>query len=298
MRKVIVRIKGGLGNQLYGYAAARRLSLVNDTELVIDSVSGFERDYQYKRKYTLARFAIPCRIANKDECFFPFERTRRAIAKLLAKRKPFEHRSYIEQEFSDLDNRLINLKIINPETTIDGLWQSEAYFKDIADTIRSDLRIQPSVNKMNIDAKNWILAHNTVAIHMRWFGNQNSSANVPLAYYHNAIKLVNERVNNPRFVIFSDNPKAAVKSLNLDREKFLTVEWNVQDGGEVDDLWLMTLCHHCVIANSTFSWWGAWLGDGGDDRLVIFPRCSPRDAFNWPWDYEGQMPSKWIPITI
>ncbi len=298
MHKIIVRLKGGLGNQLYSYAAARRLALFNDSELIIDHVSGFERDYEYKRKYRLNRFNISCRIANAEERFVPFERQRRAIVKLLERRKPFELRNYIEQEFPDLDQRLLRLKIINPQTTIDGLWQSEAYFKDIAETIRLDLRIQPPIDRININAMNWIAAHNTVAIHVRWFDDQNSSANAPLAYYKKAIEYIYNKIKNPYFVLFSDNAKSAALSLDLDPEKLLKIDWNLHEGGEVDDLWLMTHCKNYIIANSTFSWWGAWLGASRDDQIVIFPRCKPRDAYGWAWDFKEQMPMKWVPILL
>ena len=73
MKKVIVRIKGGLGNQLFCYAAARRMALVNDAELVIDEVTGFARDHQYKRFYQLDAFQIPCRKATALERMEPME---------------------------------------------------------------------------------------------------------------------------------------------------------------------------------------------------------------------------------
>ena len=79
--KVIVRIKGGLGNQLYCYAAAKRLAIKNNAELIIDDVSGFKRDYLYQRRYMLDRFKIPHRKATSIERLNPFERVRRGLRK-------------------------------------------------------------------------------------------------------------------------------------------------------------------------------------------------------------------------
>lgn len=84
MSKLIARIKGGLGNQLFCYAEARRLALVNNAELVIDDVTGFVRDRQYRRQYALARFHIPARKATPAERMEPFERYRRGLAKFVA----------------------------------------------------------------------------------------------------------------------------------------------------------------------------------------------------------------------
>ena len=85
--KLIARIKGGLGNQLFCYAAARRLALVNNAELVIDDVTGFVRDRQYRRQYALDRFQIPARKATPAERMEPFERYRRGVAKFVARRR-------------------------------------------------------------------------------------------------------------------------------------------------------------------------------------------------------------------
>src|SRR6266853_438179 len=96
--RVIARIKGGLGNQLFCYAAARRLALVNNAELVIDDVTGFVRDRQYRRRYALDHFHISVRKATPAERLEPLERYRRGLMKWLSRRKPLEERCYVEQE--------------------------------------------------------------------------------------------------------------------------------------------------------------------------------------------------------
>lgn len=300
--KLIVRIRGGLGNQLFCYAAARRVALKNGHELVIDHVSGFSRDVVYRRAYRLDGFSISARLATPAERYEPFERVRRGIAKYIERQRPFEKRRYIEQEFPGFDPRLLNLKLQEGTTVIDGLWQSARYFDDIEETLRGDLRILPPVDKKNLDAHAWIKQNQAVAVHVRWFSSPDAvtgaEARVHKQYYRSALSILQQRIRQPRFAVFSDNPKAVAEILELPTDRTLLVDWNSDRGCELWDLWLMSYCQHFVLANSTFSWWGAWLGTQKKERLVLFPRCEPRDILGWGWDYEGQMPGDWIPVLI
>ncbi len=132
---VVCRIKGGLGNQLFCYAAARRLALVNNVSLVIDDISGFSRDHQYGRMYALDCFHIPARKALPAERFDPFRRYRQGLVRLLSYRMPFSERRYLAQTNRDFDERLLTLKVTR-KLYLDGYWQSEDYFKDVEQIIR------------------------------------------------------------------------------------------------------------------------------------------------------------------
>ena len=295
--KLFARIKGGLGNQLFCYAAARRLALVNNAELLLDHVTGFERDAQYNRRFRLNRFSIPVRLAAPSERFYPFERPRRGLAKAVSRLQPFERRKYIFQEFPEYDRRLLALKLTHYKTTIDGLWQSESYFRDIAPIIRNDLQVAELTGIKNVAAKNWIAKNNAVAIHVRWFGASNSLSNVPLCYYQHAISKIYDLFEEPHFALFSDSPIDAVDLLRLPKGRTLEINWNNHDSGEVDDLCLMISAKRFIIANSTFSWWGAWLGATDLGSVVFFPRLNTNRHL-WAWDYEGQMPNEWHPVLV
>ena len=106
-RKVVVRLKGGLGNQLFCYAAARRLAWKNEAELVLDAVTGFKYDYLYRRTYALGCFSIPARLATPAEQMEPLGRVRRLIARKLFERKPLEQRRYIQQVGVDFDPGIV-----------------------------------------------------------------------------------------------------------------------------------------------------------------------------------------------
>jgi hypothetical protein len=300
-RILIARIKGGLGNQLFCYASARRLAYINNAELVLDSVSGFSRDKLYKRRYVLDSFSIPARLATPRERGEPFERLQRGFNKLISRFSRYEYQSYIQELSQEFDARLLRFKLQSKITTIDGLWQSYHYFSDIENIIRDDLKINLLPNERNLHAVNWIKNNNVIAIHIRWFGEKNSKFNLPIIYYKKAIEIVSKKINNPCFAIFSDNPSAALELFDIPRDKLLLVDWNAHDGGELIDLWLMSHCVHFIMANSTFSWWGCWLGGRmPNDRLVFFPRSKNPKIDEWTaaWDFKGQMPNMWKPIIV
>ena len=296
MKKVIARLKGGLGNQLFCYAAARRLALVNSAELVIDDVTGFVRDRLYNRQYALGHFNIGARKATRAERMEPFDRYRRALAKWHSRRKPFLERSYVEQEGIDFDVRLLQLRV-EGALHLDGLWQGEGYFKDIEQTIRKDLRIVPPVDGANRALTDEIRSCNAVALHVRWFDTPDSvqSHNASAAYYRRAIGLMERRMRSPRYFLFSDAPEAALAKLDLADREVRRVDHNRGDALAYADLWLMSQCQHFIIANSTFSWWGAWLSEGRE-KIVLTPAVK-LDA-KAAWGFAGLIPPNWIEVGV
>jgi len=293
--RVIVRIKGGLGNQLFCYAAARRLSLKNNAELVIDDVTGFKRDYQYRRKYALDKFHIKARKATADERKEPFACYRRAMAKFIARHQAFYNRRYIEQEGLDFDARLLDIKI-NGMVYIDGYWQSENYFMDAEDVIKQELRIISPQDIDNQETSGAIMGCNSVCIHIRRFDklvNQAGGAgnNLTHDYYFRAVQKIKNMVTDPHFFVFSDDPDAACKMLALSECKLTYVDHNRSAEDAYADLWIMRQCKHFIIANSTFSWWGAWLANN-KDKIVIVP------DFKWTgiasWGFKGLIPEDWL----
>lgn len=291
---VVSRVLGGLGNQLFCYAAARRLALVNGAELALDDVTGFVRERQYRRCYALDRFRIAARKATPAERLEPFERYRRGIAKWLSRRKPFAERRYLEQEGIDFDERLLAMKVTGT-LYLDGLWQSEGYFKDVEQTIRDDLRIIPPTDAFNQRTAREIRGSHAVAVHVRWFDAPGRAGPYTLSadYYRRAIALMEGKVEAPRYFLFSDDPDAARARLALPEGRVTLVSHNRGDENGYADLWLMSLCRHFITANSTFSWWGAWLG-GGTGKVVVTPalKIEGRAA----WGFKGLIPGNWLTV--
>jgi hypothetical protein len=290
--KIIARIKGGLGNQLFCYAAARRLALATGSELVLDDVTGFARDALYRRQYVLDRFEIPCRRATPWERMEPFERLRRGFAKAASRRLPFERRPYLEQEGEGFDPRLLALK---PKGTLylDGLWQSEHYFEDVKDRLRADLRIVPPSDAANRDMAARIAAKAAVSLHVRWFAPAGSDVreNAMPQYYRRAVALMRERRPDAHFFLFSDDPAAARDVLDLPAEHVTVVDHNRSDDMAYADLWLMSQCRDLVLSNSTFSWWAAWLAEGAGPVGVVAPGPDSVDA--GAWNFSPLVPERW-----
>ena len=296
--KLTVRIKGGLGNQLYCYAAARRLALKNNMKLVIDDETGFVRDHHFKRDYMLNYFNIAARKATKSERLEPFERIRRGLRKKIQSFKKFEDRNYIEQEFDDFDERILNLRL-KQDIYLDGLWQSEKYFKDVENTIRNDLQMSTPKDKLNLSIAERIKIKQSVAVHIRWF-DQNadtSNANVQSNYYQEALDKMENSLDKPYYFIFSDNPEKAKELIKLPDGRFEFISHNSTPENAIWDFWLMKQCKHFIIANSTFSWWTAWLSDN-NEKIVIYPKLPNEIKKQWCWDYDGQMPRNWTSIVI
>lgn len=290
--KVIPRILGGLGNQLFCYAAARRLALVNDAELVLDAVSGFVRDYDYQRCYQLDRFAIPCRKATPSERLEPLPRVRRYLKRAMNRRRPFEERSYIQQEGADFDPRLLTVK---PHGTVylEGSWQSEQYFKDVEPVIREELRIIPPKDDINQAMAERIRACQAVAVHVRFFDapHELGKNNAPGGYYARAVARMETLARDAHYFVFSDQPATARDRLPLQADRITLISHNQGDENAYADLWLMTQCQHFIIANSTFSWWGAWLADRAG-KQVIAPGLKMLEG-KMKWGFEGLLPSEW-----
>ncbi|WP_374521558.1 alpha-1,2-fucosyltransferase [Hydrogenophaga sp.] len=294
--KVVARIIGGIGNQLFIYAAAKRLALANAAEIVLDSVSGFERDHQYRRTFQLDKFNINCRHATDLERMHPFPRIQRYIRKKINSRRDFNSRNYIFQENLDFDERLLHLRF-NGSVYLEGYWQSENYFFDIKEKLRSDLIIKTPPGIENHQTSRLIEKKNAVAIHVRFFDrpelteDSRISNNTQPNYYKLAIEIISREIDNPHFFIFSDDPRSAIQLFKNSTASVTIVDHNVGDSLAYADLWLMSQCKHFIIANSTFSWWGAWLSDK-PDAIVIAPGVE-KTGGQGSWGFKGLIPKSW-----
>jgi Glycosyl transferase family 11 len=293
---LVVRIKGGLGNQLFCYAAARRLAIVNDAELVIDDVTGFIRDYAFQRKYSLEHFHIPCRKATARERLEPLERYRRGLFKWVSGKQQFDTRSYLEQEGAAFEPRLLT-RPVKGTLYLDGYWHSEDYFKDVEDIIRRDLRIIPPQDAENQQiAQRIARTANSVALHVRWFTDPSDASghNLSEDYYHRAVALMEDKLGSPHYFLFSDNPDAARQKLNLAADRITYVTHNQGDENAYADLWLMSQCQHFIMANSTFSWWGAWLGTNTSNNIIV--TSSVQQSGISSWGFPHLIPDTWLKV--
>ena len=296
---IICRIFGGLGNQLFAYSAARRLALFNKVELALDHVSGFCYDSEYQRHFQLDHFEIPCRKASAEERLEPFSRIRRNLIRRLNDIRPFEKRCYIQQQGSAFEARLLGLRP-SGKLHLEGYWQSEKYFKDVENQIREDLIIIPPKDAANRQTAEKIKNEIAVAVHVRFFDDPvlitekpSISNNASRNYYLRAIAEMEQRVPGAHYFIFSDRPEIARARISVTDDRITLVHHNHGDTMAYADLWLMTQCKHFIIANSTFSWWGAWLAYNSN-KIIIAPRLDKK--FSVSWSDPKLLPSHWIQV--
>jgi hypothetical protein len=281
---------------LFTYSIARYISIKNNAELVIDNVSGFSRDYEFNRSYQLDHFCISSRKAKKSERLEPFPRLRRKILKWYSYFFQFQFRRFVYQDNIDFERRMLNLKC-KKKLFLEGYWQSESYFKDIEAVIRKDLKIIPPNDSLNLSLAESMSKCVSVAIHVRFFNpvGEATTSNVCESYYREAINEIQSRLKVEHFFIFSDNPELARELLALDVNSSTLISHNKGDENSYADMWLMTKCKHFIIANSTFSWWGAWLSNY-PNKVVIAPKSTTKYNGTISWGFDGLLPDEWIKL--
>jgi len=283
---------GGLGNQMFQYAFGRYLSLKNKTELKFD-IAWFPKS-NYNRKYMLNIFNIDEKFANDSEInTLKYKIQLSYIINLLKKIR----KDNILFKKSYFNEKSFNYNPYLAETTLndaylDGYWQSEKYFIDIKDIIKKDFTIKIKPDKKIIKILNEIKRENSVSIHVRrgdYIIDTHTNAYhgvCPLEYYQKAVRIIKEKIKNPVYYIFSDDPEWVKNKLKLDI-KYKTFEGN----NDFDDFRLMQNCKHHITANSSFSWWSAWLSEF-EHKIVI---C-PSKWFNSSINTSDLIPGKWIKI--
>lgn len=290
---IIARVFGGLGNQLFIYAMARRLSLKNKCPLKLDVKSGFKWDTMFKREYLLNKFNICAQEASSKESFLNFGgRARRFLVKRANEFLPIAHRNYICDKHGGFNHEMLNLQI-GKAVYLEGYWQSEKYFKDAEDVIREDLKINASFGPDACSEAELIRnTTNAVCVGIRRFeeGKGSYSNILGMEYYLRAVEEMASRVSDVHFFVATEDVKWAKQNFNINHPcTFIShKEGNTRAH---ENLWLMSLCKHFIISQSTYQWWGAWLSEN-PDKIIFVPDNSiagvSKDFF----------PDEWIKISV
>jgi len=266
---IVVRLCGGLGNQLFQYAAGRRLAHARQTELVLD-LAWYERTpaSNTRRAYELANYPIHARAAVGLESLWC-----RLHSGRLWRRLPLPRRwtNFRERSF-DFDGTMLELP---DDVYLDGYWQSHRYFDDAADLVRAEATPLVPGGPRDLAIAAMIQTSQAVSVHVRRgdYVARKAAATVhgtcSLDYYAAAIGAVASRLSDPHFFVFSDDSDWTRHNLALPGPSTY-VDHNGPEAA-FQDLRLMSLCKHHVIANSSFSWWGAWLATSSD-KIVVAPK--------------------------
>ena len=285
--RVIVRLEGGLGNQLFQYATGRTIALATGRDLLLDT-SAYREDRL--RSYQLDRFAIAARpLRRRDVPSLKLRRSR--LGAILPRRSRVE---IVREAFPARVP-------VWPEAPVDdagtpyliGYWQSERYFAPIADTIRREVRVNAAPEGRNARLLDEIAASDAVAIHVRrgdYVSNPAATAYHGLCgldYYRAAIRRLAGSVPRPHCFVFSDDLDWV--RANLDTGHPTTFVGHNTDT-PWEDLRLMAACRHFIVANSSFSWWGAWQGEWPGKQVI-----APARWFQADHGGEGEIvPAGWL----
>lgn len=289
---IVVRLSGGLGNQLFQYAAGRALSSRLDAELVLDRSWFGQRSWRTtSRPYELDPYPLQARTLETRELPTLALYTNAMLKRvpLGALRGPLR---LVREAHPGFDPSFLALR---DDVYLDGYWQSPRYFESLAAHVRREAT--PTV-AMSGDDRRVIASMESsdpVAVHVRRgdYVSVRAAAKahgaLSIDYYRAATSAVLERLRAPQFLVFSDDPKWTRENLRIDAP----TQYVAHNGaaGAFQDLRLMASCRHQIVANSSLSWWGAWLNPN-PGKIVIAPE---------PWFNAGDpadlIPDQWLRIA-
>ncbi|SNT27861.1 Glycosyl transferase family 11 [Granulicella rosea] len=290
--RLSVRQISGLGNQLFQYAAARFFAELYRAEaeiLIEPQENAFS--YGHARPFLLSKFAIalPTRPFRSSDRFLVnenprlksvFNPLRAALGVQIVREQAQEQYRFIPQLPLAAGARIAYLS---------GYWQAGGY---VAETLRSELRLRDAVSGKTSQVQQEIAAKPIpVSVHVRrgdYTLDAEGNRALPLDFYHRAMAILQQRLGAVHFFVFSDDMAFARE--NLPRALPITFVDHNDSFTAHEDLHLMAACRHHILANSSFSWWGAWLNPR-QDKIVVAPR-------NWLRERDSYFPDLMLPGWI
>lgn len=291
---IISRIIGGLGNQMFQYAVGRTLSIAGNVPLRLD-VGDFE-GYGLHQGFEIERvFSCPVTLAEPEDIHAVLGwQSSRWVRRLVARPglRVLRSRHFtVEPHFHFWPG----INDVAADSYLSGYWQSEKYFRDAAQVIRSDFTFKLPFDRTNAELAGQISRENAISLHVRrgdYVNNSKTHAThgvCPLDYYRDAIRYISGRVERPYYFIFSDDMAWVKSNLKMDMPHQY-IDYN-KGADSYNDMRLMSLCRHHIIANSSFSWWGAWLNP--DPHKIV---VAPQKWFANENDVSDLFPQGWVKL--
>lgn len=262
---IIIKFIGGLGNQMFQYALYRKFKeLGKVVKADLTEIKEYNRHNGYEIENV---FNVKIDEASIEEIKELKDNEQDIISKIRRKIFGFKKSHYIEKS-NAYDENILNLDNIY----LDGYWQTSKYFDSIKDVIFEDFNYNFASDNKNEEVIKLMKESNSVSMHIRrgdYVSNPEAAkvhGNITtLQYYQNAIKYINENIENPMFFIFSDDVEWTKKNIVVDNSRIIS--WN-RSTDSFKDMILMSNCKHNIIANSSFSWWGAYLNKNKGKKVL------------------------------
>ncbi|MES2133275.1 MAG: alpha-1,2-fucosyltransferase [Bacteroidota bacterium] len=269
---IVTRLIGGLGNQMFQYAAGKALALKHGVDVKAD-LSELNRDAEGKytqRHYELTIFSSNIKTAAESDLTPFLNKDKSKIKRELQRRFPFLFKTLTAVESGSSYHPEFEKY---PENTyLQGFWQSELYFKEYEKEIRKAFQFNQTIIEACKSFSDMIQHSNSVSLHIRrgdYVNNPSANKFHGLCspqYYENAVKHIAALQGQIEIIVFSDDIAWCKENLKFD----FPIHF-LETGSAYNDLYLMTQCRHNIIANSSFSWWGAWL-NAHPDKIVVGPK--------------------------
>lgn len=293
--RLTVHLMGGLGNQMFQYAAARALALRNAAQLRLDTRGGFARDKVYKRLYELGDFPIQAASARWLEAApFMIEAARQ---KVVGATTSSIGRRFYGSAIRETHSRFLSEVATHRMTSnawMWGYWQTEQYFSDVAGIISKELTPPAPTHPQFLQCADLMASSNSVAVGVRLFeevpgvskGGVGGLTHMP--FFNEAARLLATRVQNPTFFVFCTTNSPQLQQLDLPGPVHLITHENGYEGS-IAPLWLISQARHHIIANSSFYWWGAWLREAQhpETQIIASPLFPNRDSVPSRWTVLG-----------
>lgn len=275
---------------MFQYAFGRNIAHIHGVPLKLD-ISGFQnyplRNFELKHLNISAQIATDRDIHESRRLGFP----RSWISRIVNIVAPSPRRGEVRERFFHFDPTML---AVGPNIYLNGYWQSEKYFQHIESIIRQEFTFQRKPDAINEEVSQEICTTNSVSLHVRRgdyasdLATHEFHGTCPLEYYQRALKLIADKIGQPHIYVFSDTPEWVKRNLSFNYP--VTLITNNSGDKSFEDLRLISLCKHHIIANSSFSWWGAWLNTN-PKKIVIAPK-------NWfakaNIDSHDLIPPSWI----
>ncbi len=277
MDKIVVNLIGGVGNQMFQYALGYVISKKTGFELLLD-LSAYN-DYK-TRNFELNNFSFDYKIATTDD----FTK--------LNKKHLFKKTLYKDKK-KTFDSSVLKIK---NSAYLKGFWQSEKYFLDYRCDILKLFEFKDKNFIKNIELFSDVQNSNSVSINLRLGDYVTNEVNRRVhfvckkEYYANALKYIAQKVDNPKFFVFSDDLEGSKEYLpdGYDYVFANTANWQ-------EDMYFMSQAKHNVVANSSFSWWAAWLNQN-PDKIVVAPSKWFRDEARI--NDKDFVPKSWVKVSV